>query len=128
MPPDEDEFEGIEVNSPFGEVRVGRGGLRVGFGALGNDPERRIRRRVRRRLRFYRNLASFALVVGGLTLLDFATGGGWWVQWVAIIWGGFLTLQFVSAFIAPRLWGHEAEERIVKRELEREGVPPPESR
>ena len=128
MPPDEDEFEGVEVNSPFGEVRVGRGGVRVGFGGPGNDPEGHIRRRVRRRLRFYRNVASFALIVGGLALIDFVTGGGWWVQWVAIIWGGFLALQFVSTFVAPRLWGREAEERMVKRELEREGIRPPEPR
>ena len=128
MPPDEDEFEGIEVNGPFGEVRVGRGGVRIGLGALGDDAEGHIRRRVRRRLRFYRNVASFALIVGGLALLDFATGGGWWVQWVAIIWGGFLALQFVSTFVGPRLWGREAEERMVKRELEREGIRPPESR
>jgi len=127
MPPDDDdEFEGVEVNSPFGEVRVGKGGVRVGVGVWGDDAEGRIRRRVRRRLHFYRNATFFAVIVGGLALIDFATGGGWWVQWVAIIWGGFLALQFLTTFVAPHVWGREAEERMVSRELEREGVRPPE--
>ena len=61
----------------------------------------------------------FALIVGSLALLDWATGGGWWVQWLAIIWGGILALQFFSTFAAPMLWGREVEERMVRRELER---------
>jgi hypothetical protein len=38
---------------------------------------------------------------------------------VAIFWGGFLALQFLGTFIAPMIWGREAEERMVRRELER---------
>ena len=127
MPPDDDEFEGVEVDSPLGHVRVGRAGVRVNVGEEDDaDEEKRIRRRVRRRLDFYRNLTFFVVIVGAFALIDLATGGGWWVQWVALVWGGILALQFLSTFIAPLLWGREAEERLVQREMERRrrGRPP----
>jgi fatty acid desaturase len=129
MPPDDDEFEGVEVSSPLGQVRVGRGGVHVGLGEEDDGvEEKRVRRRVRRRLDFYRNLTFFVVIVGALALIDFATGGGWWVQWVAAIWGGILGLQFLSTFIAPLLWGREAEERLVQQEMERRRrVPPPDT-
>jgi hypothetical protein len=84
-----------------------------------DDDVRRIRRRVRQKLDFYKNVAFFAVIVGGLAAIDAATGGGWWVQWVAIIWGGILALQLMGTFIAPMIWGREAEERMVRREVER---------
>jgi hypothetical protein len=121
-----DEFEGIDINGPWGGIRIGSGGVRMGawdedddWGSDDTDV-RRIRRRVRQRLDFYKNFMFFALVVGGLALLDWATGGGWWVQWVAIIWGGILALQFMSTFVAPNIWGREAEERMVRREVDRQ--------
>ena len=131
-----DDFEGIDINGPWGGVRIDAAGVRVGGSRDDwgdDDPEvRRIRRRVRQRLDFYRNLGIFAVIVGGLALADGLTGGGWWVQWVAAIWGFFLVLQFGSTFIAPAFWGREAEERMVRHELERrrgrvhvENPPPP---
>jgi 2TM domain-containing protein len=122
---DRDDFEGIDINGPWGGIRVGSGGVRVGAfddDDWGSDDSevRRIRRRVRRKLDFYKNVGFFAMIVGGLALLDWATGGGWWVQWVAIIWGGILALQFMGTFAAPALWGREAEERMVRREVERQ--------
>lgn len=121
MPDDDfDDFEGIEMNGPWGDVRIGSGGARFGRGGREDDPEARsVRRSVRRKLGFGRNLLTFVAVVGGLALLDWATGGGWWVQWVAGIWGAILVLQFYGAFIAPSLWGRDIEERLVQRELER---------
>jgi hypothetical protein len=89
-----------------------------------DDSEAQVRRRVRRKLRFYRDVTSFVVVVGALALIDWATGGGWWVQWVAIIWGGILALRFLRRFVAPILWGHDVEERMVRRELERRGLKP----
>jgi len=119
MPNDRDDFEGIDISGPWGGVRIGPG---VGW----DDPEsdgdaeyRRIRRRVRRRLDFYRQLALFVFVVGSLALLDWATGGGFWVQWLAIIWGAILGLQFFATFVSPNLWGRDVENRMVRRELER---------
>ncbi len=117
---DDDEFEGVEVNSPFGGVRIGRGGVQVGLGEWDDDADdMRVRRRVRRKLNFYRNVMFFVVIVGALALIDLATGGGWWVQWVAIIWGGILALQFLNTFIAPNVWGRAVEDRMVEREMER---------
>ena len=118
MPDDGDDFDGIDINGPWGGVRIGSGGRRY-RGDSGDAEYRRVRRRVRQRLDFYRHVATYAIIVGGLALLDWATGGGWWVQWVAIIWGALIALQFFSTFISPSLWGHDVEERMVRRELER---------
>ena len=52
---------------------------------------RRIRQRIRRRLAAVREVATYIVVVGCLALIDWATGDGWWVQWVALIWGGSCT-------------------------------------
>jgi hypothetical protein len=121
MTRDDDEFEGIDINGPWGGVRIGSGGVRVGREVLDNeDPEvRAVRRRVRRKLDLYRHIATYVLVVGTLALLDWATGGGWWVQWLAVIWGAFIVLQFAGTFVAPAFWGREAEERMVQQELDR---------
>ncbi len=117
MTADGDEFEGIDINGPWGGVRIGSGRHRDRDG--GDGEVRRIRRRVRQRLDFYRHSVTFAVIVGGLALLDWLTGGDWWVQWVAGIWGAILLLQFIGAFVSPLLWGREVEERMVRREVER---------
>jgi len=119
MPDEHDDFEGIDIDSPWGGVRIGSGRFR-GFGGDDGDPEYRgIRRRIRRRLRLYRHVVMYVFVVGVLALADWLTGGGWWVQWLAAIWGAILLLQLFSEFISPVLWGREVEERLVRRELER---------
>ena len=117
MADDGDEFEGIDINGPWGGVRIGSGRYRDREG--GDAETRRIRRRIRQRLDFYRHVATFVFIVGGLALIDWLTGGGWWVQWVAAIWGAILLLQFFSGFVSPLLWGRDVEERMVRRELER---------
>jgi hypothetical protein len=120
MTEDRDDFEGIDISGPWGGVRIGSG-----RGARWDDPDdgdgdvRGIRRRVRRRLRALRHIATFVFVVGGLALLDWATGGGFWVQWLAAIWGAILALELYSTFVSPSLWGREVEERMVRREVER---------
>jgi hypothetical protein len=132
---DRDEFEGIDISGPWGGVRIGSGRLRS-FEDTDSDGDaeyRRIRRRVRQRLEFLRHMSTFVLVVGGLVLIDWLWGEGWWVQWVAGIWGAILGLQFFSTFISPNLWGRDVEERMVRREMARrrgradvvrEGEPP----
>jgi len=118
MSRDRDEFEGIDISGPWGGIRLGSGSYRSE--EWDDDAElRQVRRRVRRRLDFVKNLAFFVFIAGGLALIDWATGGGFWVQYVALIWGAFLALQFLSTFAAPVLWGREAEERMVEREMRR---------
>jgi len=119
----------VEVEFPFFHVRVGGGGgTRVRFGdgeeVIDMEPDesgeyREVRRRVRRRLRFLRHASTFLIVNSFLFLLDWSTGGGFWVQWVALIWGAFLAWEFISTFVAPNVWGHDMEERLIRRELRR---------
>jgi hypothetical protein len=125
----DDDFDGIDISGPWGGVRIGSG-MRGGGEWDEDDDVRRIRRKVRRQLEFWRHLGTYVVVVGGLALLDWATGGGFWVQWVAAIWGAFLLLQFLTTFVTPNVWGRGVEERMVQRELaKRRGTidvrPPP---
>jgi hypothetical protein len=122
MANDRDDFDGIDISGPWGGVRIGSGRPRAWEEDMDSDGDaeyRRIRRSVRRRLELFRHLALFAFVIGGLTLIDWMTGGGWWVQWVALPWGAIMGLQFFAAFVSPNLWGRDVEERMVRRELER---------
>ena len=122
---DRDDFEGIDINGPWGGIRVGSGGIRVGgFSDDWGDDDtdvRRIRRRVRQKLDFYKNFVFYAAIVGICVALDWATGEGVrWSLWVAGIWGVFLVMQFMGTFVAPSIWGRDAEERMVRREVERQ--------
>lgn len=118
MSRDRDEFEGIDINAPWGGIRIGSGGFRSS--EWDDDAEmRHVRRRVRQRLDFAKNLAFYVLIFGGLALLDGLTGGGWWVHIPAIIVGALLGMQALSLFVAPALWGREAEERMVQQEMQR---------
>ena len=92
-------------------------------GVLGQ--EEALRRRVRARLSFLRHAAEFVILNGIFVLLDWSTGGSGsgvnWAQWVALIWGICLVLEFTFVFVAPRLrgWGSKVEESLVRRELRR---------
>jgi hypothetical protein len=121
-----DDFDGIDINGPWGGIRIGSGGIRMG--AWGDDDWgdddseiRRIRRRVRQKLDLYKNLAFYVAIVGICMFLDGATGEGLgWSLWVAAIWGAFIVMQFIGTFVAPNIWGRDAEERMVRREVERQ--------
>ena len=90
---------------------------------LGQDEA--LRKRVRARLRFLRHASEFVALNGIFVLLDWSTGGAGsgvnWAQWVALMWGICLAIEFISTFVAPRLrgWGSEVEESLVQRELRR---------
>ena len=118
-------FEGVDIDSPVGRIRLGRGRGRRLRSKAGNagDAYSAARRRVRRRLRFYRDLTTYVVVNLVLLAFDALTGGGFWVQWVAGIWGAFLLFDFLSAFVFPNLWGWEAERRMIEAELKRRGEP-----
>jgi hypothetical protein len=57
--------------------------------ALETREQRKAQRKIRRGLlmALASHVSTYAVVIGGLTLLDIATGPGWWVQWPAIGWG-----------------------------------------
>jgi 2TM domain len=65
------------------------------------------------------HLSSYVVVIGGLTLLDLATGPGWWVQWPAIGWGigvASHTLASVMALLRGEdLEQKKAEKRSARR-------------
>jgi len=112
---DDEGFEGVEFDTPVGTFRAGRGG---GYRwAEGGDEFRSVRRKVRRRMAFFRMLLTFAWVLALLALIDWATGGGWWVQWAALIGGVLVLLRFFSIFVFDSLIGREAERRMIESEL-----------
>ena len=112
---DDEDFEGVEFDTPVGTFRAGRGG---GYRFTDDsDDFRSIRRKVRRRMAFFRMLLTFAWVLALLALIDWVTGDGWWVQWVALIGGVVVALRFLSIFVFDSLIGREAERRMIEREL-----------
>ena len=125
--------DGVEIDLPFLHFYASGRGVHIG-GRHGDgeviDMEmdeageyRQVRKRVRRRLRFFRHAFTFVALNGIFVLLDWGTGGAGsginWSQWVALIWGAFLGWEFVSNFVAPYLWGRDVEERLIQRELRR---------
>lgn len=128
-----DDDEGVEIDLPFLHFYAGNRGVHIG--GSGDDGEvidmemdeqgeyRRVRKQVRRRLRFVRHLFTYLVLNAIFVALDWRTGGGGddisWSIWVAGIWGAFLAWEFISTFIAPHLWGRDVEERLVQREMRR---------
>ena len=55
----------------------------------------RAARAARRAERFRGHTITYVIVVSGLALLDWLSGPGWWVQWIAVPWGILLTRQGV---------------------------------
>jgi hypothetical protein len=47
--------------------------------------EQEIRRHVHRRLELLREAGTYVAIVGFLAIIGWATGGGWRVQWLALI-------------------------------------------
>jgi hypothetical protein len=127
--------EKVDIDFPFFHVHVGGG--RQGRVHIGPEDEedvidmesndsgeyRTVRKRVRRRLRFFRHAFTFLALNGAFVLIDWLTGGSGsgvnWSKWVALVWGIFLAWEFVTTFVAPLLWGRDMEERLVQRELRR---------
>lgn len=93
--------------------------------SVGPDEElhERIRRRVRRQVRFLRHLAEFVVIGGFFFFIDWVTGGEGsginWAQWITGIWAFFLFVEFWSAYVTPKNWWQGLEERWVEREMQR---------
>ncbi len=65
---------------------------------------------------FYRSLSNFAIVGTFLGAVDYMSGPGWWVQYVAAVWAMGLAFQGRSAFLAKP----EDVDRIARKRLQRE--------
>ena len=52
-----------------------------------------------RRRSFLWHVGTFAWVMVLLTVIDVIAGDGWWVHWVAAIWGTVLAVHFVDTFV-----------------------------
>jgi len=115
---DDEGFEGVEFNTPVGSFRAGHG--RGAWDDDGDESYKAARRRVRRKMAFYRHLSTFVTVILGLLVLDIVTGPEeLWVQWVALIWGIVLAVHFLNVFMFDQLLGRDAERRMIEQELQR---------
>lgn len=82
---------------------------------------RQARHRVRRLREFDVHLAIFAVVIGGITLLNWIVSPTvWWVVFPAIGWGIGLAAHAVSVFFEDSILGSAWEERKTRELIERE--------
>lgn len=114
----------INIDLPFFKLHVDGDVVDIsGLGSFADqdndDPEvREARRRARRIASLIRHIALFAVVIAFLAAVDGLTGGGWWVHWVALVWGGIIALQLLGGLFGGIL-GRGLEERLFERELRR---------
>jgi hypothetical protein len=81
------------------ETRIGQGTAST-VPSPAPDPAKfeQAKRRVAAMKGFYVHLAVFALVLAGLLIVDWATGGEWWVHWVAVGWGIGVVAHAIAVF------------------------------
>jgi hypothetical protein len=79
--------------------------------------QREARHRAHERMGFLRHLAIFIPVILLILAIDVLTPGGWFIQWVAGIWGGILAIHFLYAFVLDDLLGPSLERRIFETQL-----------
>ena len=78
---------------------------------------REARHRAHQRMGFLQHLAVFIPVTLLILAIDVLTPDGWFIQWVAGIWGGILAIHFLYAFIVDDLLGPSLEHRIFETQL-----------
>ena len=88
---------------------------------MGDDRVSLVRRRVHRLREFYIHLAVYAVVIGGIALLNWViTPTFWWVAFPAIGWGIGLAAHGVSVFFEDSLLGTEWEARKTRELMQRD--------
>jgi hypothetical protein len=89
--------------------------------ALAEDEHmaREAQHRAHRRMEFLQHLAIFIPVMVLVFAIDLLTNDGWWIQWVAGIWGGILAIHFLFAFVLDDLLGPNMERRLAENQLRR---------
>ncbi len=102
------------METPVGTFRAGREG-----GPGNYDGEfRKIRRRVRRRLMFFRMLFTYVSVLALLGALELIFG--WHSRFLlvlAVLWGALIVFRFLSVFVFDEFIGRDAERRLIEAEL-----------
>jgi fatty acid desaturase len=85
------------------------------------DQERlaRAQRRVAALKGFYIHLLVFALVLAGLTIINAASGGPWWVLWVLLGWGIGVLAHALTVFGRSSRTIADWEERKVREYMDR---------
>ena len=78
---------------------------------------REARHRAHQRMGFLHHLSVFIPVMLLILAIDVLTPDGWFIQWVAAIWGGILVIHFLYAFILDDLLGPSLEHRIFETQL-----------
>lgn len=68
---------------------------------------------------FYIHLLVFAAVILGLAIIDAATGGGWWVQWVFLGWGIGVVAHALLVFVGGSRLVADWEQRKTKELIDR---------
>lgn len=111
---DDEGFEGVEVETPVGSFRAGRG-----RGHWDEDDDyRAARKKVRRRMGYYRHLSTYVSVIGLLLVFDVITGPDeFWVQWIALVWGIILVMHALQVFVFDSIMGRDAERRMIEQEV-----------
>jgi hypothetical protein len=80
-----------------------------------------VRERVRRLREFYVHAAIYAVVIGGLAILNWIiTPTFWWVAFPAVGWGIGLAAHAISVTFEDSVFGAAWEERKTRELLERD--------
>ena len=67
---------------------------------------------------FYIHLSIYVLVIVGLALIDFTTGGGWWSIWPAAVWGIAVAIHALAVFVVEGGIVRRWEERKIREHME----------
>ena len=78
---------------------------------------REARHRAHQRMGFLQHFTVFIPVILLVFAIDVLTDDGWWIQWVAGIWGAILAIHFLYAFVLDGLLGPSLEQRIFETQL-----------
>jgi hypothetical protein len=85
--------------------------------------QREARHRAHRRMEFLQHISVFIPVMLLVLAIDVLTSDGWWIHWVAGIWGGIIAIHFLFAFVLDDFLGPGMEQRkLVTRTSTSEGL------
>ncbi|VAV94175.1 hypothetical protein MNBD_ACTINO01-2499, partial [hydrothermal vent metagenome] len=86
----------VQVQSIAAELGISSSAVRRAIDTRNRDDRRSAklsRKSIRRRMRFIRHAAAYAVTIAILAVVDVLDGGGWWFFYVAGFWGIALALH-----------------------------------